>query len=534
MKEKIIVPGIHDHIPPQGRVTVQLLNPDTDKVVHEVKAENAIMDWFLSQVTMSRGDFTTVGDIRKTHTPNLSPISGLTETINQRSPVTVNMNKPGVYPGLYSAGPECAWIWGSSANISPNAAHTHIPGSDAEGMMTGFARLDVAYTPDPNNLPRGTVVSSLCRHTWDKTRMTVEFSTAQGNGVYRSIGTGSLAQRNIATLSGGGAAHPASLWYPMQIRSAVTTNTHISYFRYGSSNTHTGATWPDHRCFVVEGDVTTTSNAIWIYDFSAVAVGNTAGPTSNTIGGSGRISVATHGGSLWIGRGTTLKRCDYPTDTSLNVLNTYSPVTGFTDAAIIDITSDGTNIYALGSTKVFIINPATGAVTSSWTHSLPRSFGTVGNIEWDPAMQMLWLTTETHGAGQAYIPWGPANLPNISNLCNPNTARSYGYTIAGTRLNYAIPFTTPQFGVDIDTQTLTANAWDGSSVSRFETGVTGMAQQNGWTSIVGSIITAVTSGTGAHGLNHRGPSMSSHALLPSDVTKTSANTLRIIYDFDWS
>lgn len=531
MKEKVIVPGIHDHVPPQGRVTVQLLNPDTDKVVHEVKAENAIMDWFLSQVTMSRGDF--YDDVRRQLTPNLSPISALIASVEQRSIPTVVMNKPGIYPGWYAAGPEMNFIWGSSSNITPDSTHTVMPGSDTEGMMTGFARLDVAHTPDAANLPRGTVVSGSCRHTWAQTRMVVEFTTAQGNGVYRSIGTGSISQRSTIA-GGGGAAHPASLWYPQNIRPANgETNRNITFFRNGGNNTITGAAWPDHRMFLVEGDVTGATSAIFMYNWHTTGLTAVSGPTSTTIGGTGRISVCTHGGNLWVGRGTSLKRCDYPTNTTLNVLNTYSPVTGFTDAAIIDITSDGTNIYALGSTKVFVINPATGAVTSSWTHSLPRAFGTIGNIEWDPAMQMLWLTSETH-VSTGYYPWGLPNTTNASNLSNSPLHRSYGYTTAGVRLNYAVPPTSGGVPINVIDQTQQANSWDGNSISRMESGITGMAQQNGWTSVVGSIHSSGTSGTGFHQAHFRGPAMSSHALLPSDVTKTSSNTLRIIYDFDYT
>jgi hypothetical protein len=530
MKERAIVPGVRDSIPPQGRVTVQLANADTGKVVHEVKAENAIMDWYLASATgWSRGDYNN--DNRRYSQPNLSPISASTDTLLARDLIQSRFNVAGQYPGLYSPGPQMCWIWGSSANISPVSTHTHFPGSDTEGMLTGFARVDVAYTPNGSNLPRGTVVSSESRQTWTESRMVIEFSTTQGNGVYRSIGVGSVANRNLQ-YGGGGASHQANLWDPADARSASDTALSAVHSIPIGTGAIRSVTWPDHRIFWTADDTN-----IFLQDLSTQTT-VTTGPSSATIGGSGRISVAAHGGKLWVGRGTTLKRCDYPTDTTLNVLNNYAPVTGFTDGAILDITSDGTNIYALGSTKVFVINPATGAVTSSWVHSLPRTVTTteITNIEWDPAMQLLWLTIEPNGATGIYYPWGPASalLNSGSGQSNYNYSRSYGYTSTGTRVNYALPLVTPHNIYELSTQATTIlGAWDGSSMSRMFTGMTGIAQQHGWMSWHGG---ESTSGLGSGNRSNflKGPSMASHALLPSDVTKTGANTLKIIYDFDFS
>jgi hypothetical protein len=537
-RKRYIVPGVHDPIPPNGRITVQLTHPTTGRVVKEVRSENAIMDWFTSQVSgFGRGDgyASSVADVRRYSIPNLSPNSMNIDVLQNRDPISVKFNIAGQYPGLYSAGTEVPFIWGSSANITPNAAHTHFPGSDAEGMVTGFARLDALYTSNPSNLPRGTVVPGESTHTHNQTRMVVEFTTAQGNGVYRSIGVGSVSQRSLA-YSGGGAPHQTSLWYPDTVRSAANTGITGSTTYYAESEHYHSITWPDHRAFIVRSN----TQDIRIHDFNVAATGaGTAGPSSATIGGSGRPSVATHGGKLWIGRGTTLKKCVYPTNTTLTVDNTYAPVTGFTDAAILDLTSDGTSLYLLGSTKVFVVDPATGAVTSSWTHSLPRTsvVNEVANIEWDPAMGHLWLAIEQYATaanGQTY-PWGlHTALVNSGGPVNNYLSRSYAYTVSGTRLNYALPFDPAQTVRLIDTQAdASGSSWDGNSSSVMRTGMTGIAQQHGWASLQ-SINAYFAASTSLQGTQLRGPSMASHTLLSSDVTKTGANGMKIIYEFDYT
>jgi hypothetical protein len=126
-RKRYIVPGVHDPIPPNGRITVQLTHPTTGRVVKEVRSENAIMDWFTSQVSgFGRGDgyASSVADVRRYSIPNLSPNSMNIDVLQNRDPISVKFNIAGQYPGLYSAGTEVPFIWGSSANITPNAAHT--------------------------------------------------------------------------------------------------------------------------------------------------------------------------------------------------------------------------------------------------------------------------------------------------------------------------------------------------------------------------------------------------------------------------
>lgn len=534
-KKAVIVPGVHDLIPPQGLITVQLTHPDTGRVLKEAKAENAVMNWFLSQVGgFSRGDFlgTDVADFRRGLQPNFNPLSMNIDTLEQRDLITARMNIAGQYPGNYPSGTEVCFLWASSSSITPNAAHTHFPGSDAEGMVTGFARTDLPYTTVGTNLPRGTINPTECRHTYSQSRMVAEWPTTHGAGVYRSIGIGSVAQRGLA-YGGGGAACGVPLYYIDGTRRVNgVTSTQRATFYSGQSDAFNSVTWPDHRIFWT----TKSGQGIFFNNFQTSMTGATTGPNSATIGGSGQVSVAAHGGQLWVARGTTLKRCDYPTGTSLTVNATYAGVSGFTDPAIWDITSDGTNLYLLGITKVFVVNPATGAVTSSWTHSLPRTGSTeVTNIEWDPAMQHLWLTFEAFSALGVAYGWGQINMTN-SGSSSLNTSRSYAYTTAGTRLNYAIPFVPSAFWRNIDTHAdaMGGNAWDGSSIARANTGVTGIAQNHGWAYWMSQAAGPTNTTTGNQGFALHGPSMASHALLDADIVKDTSTGLKIIYDYNFT
>lgn len=535
-KKAVIVPGVHDPIPPHGRVTVQLTHPDTGRILKEAKAENAVMDWFLSQVGKMnvRGNFTnsSVADAHRYFQPNFNPLSMNIDTLENRDTITAKFNVAGMYPGIYPSGTEVPFIWASSSDISPNSAHTHFPASDQEGHLTAFANTDLVYTTVAGNLPRGTVNPAECRHTYDQSRMVVEWPTTHGAGVYRSIGIGSVTQRNLAHGPGQGAAVGVPLSQINVLKDSLgRTNVRRSAITYGQSEPWNSVTWPDHRWFVTRK----TTQDIWIGNFETATGIVGQGPSSATIGGSGQTSVAAHGGQLWVARGTTLKKCDYPTGASLTVNNTYSPVTGFTDAAILDITSDGTNLYLLGISKVFIVNPATGAVTSSWTHSLPRTGSTeIANIEWDPAMQFLWLTLEQFSSTNIPLSWG-GDVTNVG-LTSLDVSRTYAYSTSGTRLNYALPFAVPALLYSYNTLAIVSggSAWDGNAICRYASGLTGFAQQNKWACMISSNVNTSNTTSGTAGIMLSGPSMASHAVLDDDVVKDTSTGLKIIYDYNFT
>ena len=559
MKEKAIVPGVHDRVPPHGRVTLQLTNDSTGKIVKEVKDENAMMDWYMSQVAR-RSRLLHPGDLIVQS--GLSPLGDLQGAATTEFDLFQKYYTPGECPTTISPSYQTYWLWASAANVTPNSAHTHIPVSDAEGAVTAFARLNATYTYDAQNPSRGTVIPDECIQSFDKTRMVVEFGTNQGNGIYRSVGVGRVAQANLAhpAHSGGGYGTPGgiltgfyrdnggedtnpeyglkSLAQNLQQFSSNAPNTtqYLSGDRLNPSAVNAStyilrnATAPDHRVYAVMNN-----NNIYIFNMQLRT--EVAGPTSATITGSGRVSVSSLSTDFWVARGTTLYRCVHPTTDALTVNNTYAPVTGFTDAAILDITNDGTNLYALGDTNVFVINPATGAVTSSWAHSLPRS-GPVSTIEYDWCQEILWITYEPDGIITNSVSplHGVLNIGNAAtNFASLPSVRIYGYNIGGGRAPYALVpgsghhWTGHWNGTE---NVSTSGTWRQTLYS----GLTGINHLNPWSGWLGQFYrsTPSGSGTGMYVVGGYGPSMATHANLGEDVEKDDTQSLKIIYDFDYT
>jgi len=516
MPREVIVPGVRDLIPPQGLVTVQLTHPDTGKVVHEVKAENMIANCWLAQVN---GHFRGAMDndnSRNQYLPNFSPVAANSDAGFTREYVWAHLGRPGIYPGMYGA--YMPWLWASDKNIAPNASRTVPPCSNLSlsaiahnlgGNMTGHVRTDVAHATTTGQVNRGTTTAAESWHKWDQSRLTVEFATSEGNGTYRSIGVGRLASAYQANRC---IVQPLSCADVVSLRATGSQN--VSYgqgvINIGS-NFVRSASFEDSNHFWLSS----TANALFVYDFETNTTTN--GPTSASIPGTNQISVVVKGSDLWLARDKQIFRCVKFTGSTLSITNTYNLATPLGAENILDMTQDGTSIYLLTQTKVFVVNPADGTVTTSWAHNLTHfDAANCCSIEWDGANQHLW------------IHFGVDNDPQYQNDSSQwiwnwqNGWGTYGYTTqdintkvfsfstAGVLLPYII--------------LLHAFAYQIRSYA-----FTGMDPQ-GWFAMWANF------GDSGYrqGFMNMCSMIGSHALLGSDVVKTSTNGLKIVYDFNFA
>lgn len=510
MPREYIVPGVRDLIPPQGRVTVQLTNPETGKVKHEVQVENMIMNCWLAQAnTHARGALDR-DDTRTQYQPNFSPVAANADAGFARDSLYAHLGRPGIWPSLYSG--YMPWLWASDKNIAPNANRTCPPHTTiSNGNFTGHARLDLAHTSVAGRLNRGTVIASESWHKYDQSRVSVEFGSTEANGTYRSIGVGRLASHideNRCISSPIGCNQTVQL---RQVDSQIM-NRGSDLMALGTSILRSAA-FEDTNHFWFSN----TANNLYVYDWETNT--KTTGPSGGSVAGTGQIGIALQGGYLWLVRDKQLFKCAKYTGGSLSVLNTYNHATPLGAENFLDITSDGTNLYALTLTKVFVLNPADGSNTSSWTHGLTHSENVVcNNIEWDPANQHLWVFFGTVSNPQ-HTQGDPANYVwewvNDYQHWYPGRAenqRVFSFSTAGVALPYS--FVMPCAGAYFQPR-----------------GFTGIDSQ-GWVGVL--CVYDTNQGVYAQQPVHLGGMIGSHALLPSDVVKTVADGLKIRYDFDFA
>lgn len=505
--------GIHDRISPEGRFTIELYDEHTGKVVHSVKQDNTILNSY-KRLTDQRVrhsydiwsqnngggayNFGTYQDNWWQQLGNTSPLEG---------PMQYGMESQ--YRGLYL----------SDTSQAVNADEWAIPGNlvaQVNGAVTHPYNQSKTGTPTPIQM-----VADRSRRRW-----CFDFLPTQAIGTISSFGFGSLLPSTwYATDDVTGL--PSYIWNSPGTHNNYTqlsgsSNTNISD-PYGSfdnisltSNAvNVSAAWssPGVLWFVAGG-----THGIRKYDLntnSARPSGHTAavtGPSPATIGAAStdNIGLAIIGTDMWLSYALTLKKCAFPADTTLTVSNTYATVSGFTDAAIFDITTDGTSLYLLGSTKVFIVNPATGAVTSSWAHGL--NTGTTPlmcSIEYTAApVPYLYITANKLIAGA-----GQSNEAYYTSAAGTRNLRTYSFTTAGVagpyhwgHQNTCIYGALGATGNVVWTGSF-ANGWGGCSYIRNAS----LSQ-----------------------LMFRGPQHMSRAVLGSPVVKDSSKAMRVIYDFEFS
>lgn len=403
------------------------------------------------------------------------------------------------------------------------------------GEMGAYTNLREQYAPAVNT-KRGNLNTVTSYRTPTSLRYVCEWGTAYGNGTHNSVGIGNVVQAATA------ATHSYQCLTPYLSLGSRVGNTvvvdssnggpgtggmHNSHPTHNSAshNVFAATTLPTSANTPILSGYRAANNEFWVVqsgiagnnlsrkDFSnlsaapfsaaTAAAGHTVtGPTNTTIGGgTNRTAVAAIGADLWLAYQGTLKRCVKPTNTSLTVTNTYTPG-GIENC--VDICTDNTNLYWLGATTVYVINPATGAISSSWAHGLT---GTMGNIVWG-------------GADSPYliICYEATSLPSVA-TSNGMAARTSWLgalrTVAGAaRGTFQIP------GPVYNTAAGTANTTGGLIMPL-------TSDRKHWVGPAGN--NSQLSATPQMMLF--GPSHMSRTVLGSPVVKTSSNSMRVTYEF---
>jgi len=516
MPLETIVPGVRDLIPPQGLVTVQLTNPDTGKVVKEEKAENLIANSWLAQVNGHfRGALDNDNNRNQFHS-NFSPVAANSDAGFTRDYVWAHLGRPGMYPGLY--GNYMPWLWASDKNVSPNANRTVPPCSNLSlsviahnlaGNMSGHVRLDVSHATTTGQLNRGTTTAAESWHKWDQSRVTVEFATTEGNGTYRSIGVGRLASAYQANRC---IVQPLSCSDTVGLRRSDSQNMAIGQGAMSIGGQFVrSASFEDSNHFWLSN----TSNNLFVYDFETNTT--TAGPLSASVSGTNQIGVVVKGSDLWLSRDKQIFRCVKFTGSTLTISNTYNLATPLGAEIILDMTQDGTSLYLLTQTKVFVVNPADGTVTTSWAHNLTHfDVANCCSIEWDPANQHLWIHFGTdddppyqNDASQYIWLWG-GGYGGYGYTTRDINTKVFSFSTAGVQLPYIFLLLDFQY----------------QSRSYAFTGMDGQ----GWFALWANY----NNSTPRQNFVNMTSMIGSHALLGSDVVKTSTNGLKIVYDFNFA
>jgi hypothetical protein len=514
---ELFVIGARDITPPQGRVTVELRSASTGRLRKRVVVENALMDWYKAAVLRNggRGSFEVLAPTTAAVSGGVNPLQ-YPQGNGQVTPGPGSLyalNYPDRWPNLMGVAKNMTnWLWATAANVAPDATKMQIP-TVGGPEVTGGAKIDgSSYAADGIQNKRGALNLTLSGQTWDQVRTVVDFATGEGNGTYRSIGIGTLINERISP--GGLRAFPPCVRYvaantantPVQEVSALFTTAQQSLACALGVNNNL---WSLQSGFeLMHFDLAQRSTLVNGTEFPVNTFTVTAGNVPGSGGPLGPVIQPT-ATDFWVARNQTLYRCVTPVaNVAMTVLNTYN-LAGTLGAEVInDIAFDGTNLYLLTDTRVYVVNPATGASTSNWLHG--RTGGTAGyqTIEWDAAEQLLWINFVDRTTG-GVARWGMASGSLIP--LNQDSLICYGYTTAGTLTKWNMGRPAGDSSTATPGRQLNAMSPDGRFVIRI--GSTGGA-------------------TNAQELY--GPSMASHALLPSDVIKTSDDTLRIIYDFNFA
>lgn len=522
---------IRDLAPPEGRVTVELLDERGLRVVQRERADNAILThWNETMKLNIRGQDNSQAESQgymfhgndatflNTNTDMKASAAGSQWYKALQLGLPVWSTPIAVRNGIRS-------IMLSDSTQAVNADEYLFPGE-----MTAFCYMPEAYAPS-TNLRRTQLVVASSTRTPTALHYVAEWGTAYANGTHNSVGVGgvtwpaslaaagapylSIYPTQTASASNGGASDvpltstPAATFNPWYLpitsgRSVIGASTYTS-----SSDVPyiSGFRVSDSEWWICPS-LTAGNNLLKINAFTATVEPFTAnsaaagvavtGPTMTTIGAStNRCGVCAISTDLWLAYGTTLKRCVKPTTTSLTVSNTYTP-SGV--GTLIDLTTDGTDLYWLDSTKVWVISASTGAVTSSWTHGLT---GTMQNITYGIQPNRLYISYIATGVTAAV--WngsGTARTPfYIGAFTVAGTASG---TSAFPSQTYSSGITTTTSGLIMPLDALNKH-WLGYSLGN-----------------INMILP---------GLRILGPSHISRTVLGSPVTKTSANSMRVIYEF---
>lgn len=526
------VPLIRDLTPPEGRVTVELLDERGLKVLQRVKSDNAIMthwnDTMKLQVRGQDGQNGTEGQSGYLFHGSDAFLASNTDADSAKALIGTQW---------YKALQLGQSVWGTVSTVrshhrsiiltdstqTVNAAEYMFPGE-----LNAFCYMPEVYAPS-TNLKRTQLTVASSYRTVSALHYVAEWGTGYGNGTHNSVGIG-----GVAWPAGINDAKVIQSMYPSQgLTTAVNRDTIFTslpsagaanqWHVNNASRTFIGAgtmaantdipNISGHRVSDSEWWIllsgTAGNNLIKIdnstatvqpFSANSAAAGvSVTGPTMTTIGSTtSRTGVCAIGADLWLAYGTTLKRCAKPTNTTLSVTNTYAPVGVGT---LVDLTTDGTDLYWLDATKVWVISATTGAVTSSWNHGLT---GTMQNIAFGVQPNRLYISYIATGVTAALWNANSSNTRTPMYIGQFTTAGVASGTSGASPVNYASGSSLFLSGLIMPLDALN-NHW------------LGYCSYNTTVSLMG--------------LRVLGPSHASRTVLPSPVVKTSANSMRVIYEF---
>ena len=375
---RTIVPGARDLISPRGQFTITLTD-ERGRVKMRQVTENLVMNQLQEAIsTQMRGQQNINTGIGFDAT---GAQTNLIDTDNARAVIGQN------YARNYCQHRQML----RGVYLSTNAATPAVNEWFPVGLIGG-ANSEAPYSG--TNSRRGTLHLPLSQRRANGVRYVWDFGLDRCNGeLINSAGLGGITYpspdgHNLCwgwTTSNLGVVNGSDGYYPGQ--TTIRSSQPVSATQFW--------TFSETGLFKMDLSLSTA----WTTSASA-AVRAIVGPTGTTLGVgtaalAGQSGIAIIGGFLWLMDTLRLRKMDLPTSTTMpTVHNTYSPVTGFTDPTCLGLCTDGVMLYAMGATKVFVIDPATGAVTSSWAHNLQNQSGGVQEgrgIEWDPIHDVLWL-----------------------------------------------------------------------------------------------------------------------------------------------
>lgn len=515
-KTREIVLGIHDPAPPEGRVTLELLDERGLKVLHRERANNAIMTHQTNMMKhrvrgRQKSNASDVYGGYNFHNQTLDSSFG-TWTEEGEHPIIQGWwaSAKAGHPELRTPEAEAAlygYIILSDSTETVNADEFMFPGN-----VNAFVDLTVGVAPG-TNLKRTGLTLANCQRTSSLLRYEAEWGTGYGNGVHNSIGIGSVEWSTGQYASVRApyfyTATGVGQWFGNRSLGAGSSGT----YGYSAHRVDNSEIWilpsmvnASYQLYKLDITGLTAFSPFGQTPSSAANGLSVAGPTLTTIGaGTNQAGVAVIGSDLWLAYGTTLKRCVKPTNTTLSVTNSYTPA-GV--GACIDICTDGTWIYWLDTTKVWKINATTGVVDSSWLHGLNAS---------DIFTGLVWT-----------------NNPVPRLLISRKALTSLGTMTNGKVSSASLTFPTISTAHDISTGAQTAHI--SSSLSFSSNGQTltqggylfplDNAHRNwvGWPSnyYFSSYATELTFTPTTH---------NSRTVLGAPITKTSANSMRVVYEF---
>lgn len=508
----VAVIGTRDLIPPQGRVSVELYNPDTGRVRKKVRAENAILDWLAEQIAPNQGRGPGASFLGTPFQSGLGPLQGIIQLGNlpydqyQLTTGRVDLiEQPGAWPFQCPPMALNQWLWATDSSAAVDTTARHIPGTDGVGEVTAGVYLRSQFAADGVQNKRGYLDIAACERSYTRTRIVAELLPGIGDGTYRSIGLGSLL--HLETGTGGLRACPGSVgggaaWLETGGPGVVggADQGYANFTDFGSVGND-----PDKN--VAYASTSVISSVAYLFDHTTTGV-----PTSFTHGyGSVLLGYAplTGAGNFWIGQGQNLHRGN-----RTGVVPYHSTVETVDISAslgaeeILNVTHNGVDtIWVLTDTRVFTFDAGgTKTITGSWLHNLTFT-SRQPNFGWDGTY--LWITIGNNGqvaAPQWGVSVGTGSAVPIDDLV------SRAFTTAGA--DTGLRFVTPNVVV---------NAGGTSSMD-----ASGPATFIGdgdffWKSMALS--------TSEYGMIFHNSTMGTHALLPSDIVKGPTDALRITYDF---